>query len=224
MGLGEDRKRLQKKTAAMMRRVQVPAAKINKIKVQAASGLISTNAQWAAARRDVKKAYDEIDKIFESYSVSAIPQSYRFKVKAEVRKMRKIKVPEVQKKIPNIVLDSQFHKGAIKVLTDDTIEIYAATVDEGLKMTGSLLRKTQQTIATESRLNLSIAEGLSTKGTVQETKNRILIELKKELTEPYVLKAGSRRYRAETYAELVAQDQDKGSPVSSHIKHGGGCW
>jgi len=209
MGFQEDKARQAKRTAKMLRRIQVPAAKINKIKIDASAGNLTTSADWARARRDINAAYKEMDKIFELYSDVTIPDSYKIKVKFEIKKMKKIKIADIKKRVPNIVLNSNFHKGAIKALTDDTILIYSTAVSEGKKMTAGLLRRTQQTIVTEQKLNLAIAQGLSEKGTIQETKNKILIELKKELNEPYILKAGSKRYRANTYAELVARTRTR---------------
>lgn len=209
MGLQEERQKLAKATTRMMKRVQIPAAKINKIKAQAAAGVFQKSSQWAKARRDIDQAYKDLDRIYQSYSEYAIPKSYKIKVGAERKRIGKIKVAEIQKRVPDIVLDSNFHKGAIKVLTDDTIIIYSTAVSEGKKVTQGLLRRTQQMVITEEKLNIEIVQALGKKGTIQETKNRILRALQEKLVEPYVLKAGSKHYRAGTYAELVARTRTR---------------
>lgn len=209
MGIQEQREQLARQTRRMLKAIQVPAAKINKIKAKAANGSIISSTEWARARKEVNEAYREIDKLYIAYSESAIPKSYKIKVEAEIKRMKRITIPVVRKKIPNIVIDSRFHKGAIKVLTDQTILDMTTTVLEGQKMTQGLLRRTQQAIVTEQKLNLTIAEGLSETGTIQGTKNRILVELKNQLSEPYVLKAGSKRYKAETYAEMLTRTRTR---------------
>jgi len=217
MGLTEDRKKLEERSIRMIKRLEVPAAKINKIKTLAASGAYSSSADWNKALIQINAAYNDMNIIFSEYAVAAIPQSYLIKAKYEIKKMKKIALDVIKNKIPKIVLESQYHKGAIKVLTDDTLLIFSSALDDGRKMTTGLLRRTQQAIITEQKLNAEIAVALSTNGTIQETKNRILQALKDQLSDPYILKAGSRRYKANTYAELVARTRTREAQSQSTI-------
>ena len=76
MGLTEDRKKLEERSIRMIKRLEVPAAKINKIKTLAASGAYSSSADWNKALIQINAAYNDMNIIFSEY-VRLPPNSAR---------------------------------------------------------------------------------------------------------------------------------------------------
>lgn len=218
------KEKLIKSKSILSEKMQVIDGKINKIKVEAAATSNTQAAYWANLQKEIKTLYAEMDTVFIKYTGYSIPVSYRGAVLEQIKAIRELKTIKSAVKGISVNLNSRFHTNTIGALVDDTIAIFTTSSQEGKKMVASLLRQTQQQVLSERKINQLIAEGLAEKGTVQGVRNRILADLQKKLKEPYTIKAGSKRFTAKYYSELVARtktrDAQSAGVINTALEYG----
>lgn len=158
-----------------------------------------TEREIQASLDRVTKLYASIPKIWERYADQQIPSSYE-KSKAITERImaesgiRRTSAKGKARTIEAIILDS--------------VADYELSAAGGLRMVERLFRETQQNYLKESRINQLIAEGVIT-GSPQRIQSTLSKELKAAIGEGKVLIAGSKRYKANTYAELVARTRTR---------------
>jgi len=203
------RERLQKEKTNLSTRMRAIDRLINRAKGEAAATSDTSQQYWSALNKKVDGLYNEMNSVFEKYTGYAIPLSYRAKAIEEIERIRELKTIAKKTRSIAVNLNSPFHKNTISALVDDTAAIFYNANRAGKQMVASLLRQTQQQLIREVRINKAIARGLAEGGTIRTVKKSILTELQKKLGEDFTIKAGSRRFKADYYAELVARTKTR---------------
>lgn len=158
-----------------------------------------TERELQASLDRVTKLYASIPKIWERYADQQIPSSYE-KSKAITERImaesgiRRTSAKGKARTIEAIILDS--------------VADYELSAAGGLRMVERLFRETQQNYLKESRINQLIAEGVIT-GSPQRIQSTLSKELQAAIGEGKVLIAGTKKYKANTYAELVARTRTR---------------
>jgi hypothetical protein len=212
MNIKKAKERQKKITQLTMNKLVKIENKILRLRRKAAVSTNKAGYFWAGIKKDIKKQYEEANAVWSVYASVIMPLVYKTQIHDEVDRIKKIKTIMKTRKIKiqatetkEINLNSNWHKNTIAALVNDMAIVMESSLEEGYKMTEGLLSKTQQQVLTEAEINQAIAEGLAEKGTVQQAKNRILEALRAELGEEFIIKAGSKRYTLEYYAELLAR-------------------
>lgn len=208
-----------KATRIFFNSVSKTQKQIHRLKIEAS--MVNTGSQkvWSKLNKELRRLYDKLWDQYKNYSIKVYPSEYTKTVGKELTRLRETKVGskavnkikiQGEDKRKKKLLDSRLHSGAVRALTEDTLEIFNNATEGGYTYVSQLFRKTQQQLIKDEKiLRDAIAEGIVETGSIPGITDKVLIELKKELTDSQTIKAGSRRYDADYYAELVARTQSR---------------
>lgn len=148
------------------------------------------------------------------YSKDGIPKSYQRGMDIAGAQLSELDIPH------SLNIGNVIHRSSVQAIADQmALDLIQAngTIETGLKQ---YIRKTQQTAVTERLINRKISQGLIAGEARRQTSDRLAQELKKNIAEGALVKAGSRNYAPETYAELVARTRTREAVTQGAINSG----
>jgi hypothetical protein len=165
---------------------------------------------WSSKLSDIKKIYAVIETQFNGWMKRELPDYYADAYRLGEQIMRRgglSKVTDVKYK--GRILDS---------LLNDTITKMSTAIEGGIGRINTLFREVQTSSITEQQINLAIGEGLVTDATPQRIKSNLEKELRRSIVGDEKVLAGSKNYKADTYAELLARTRTRDAQSSATIQ------
>ncbi len=101
--------------------------------------------------------------------------------------------------------DAPIHRGAVKVLADETALDLVAAGESMKKTTNTWLLKTQQRLIEDKEISRMIAKGVIEGEARRTVSDSIFKEFQKRLKDGQLIEIKGRHYRPDYYAELVAR-------------------
>lgn len=198
-----------KKIAGQMERLQ---GEIVAIMERALSTPKRAGTYWKAVERELFLKYQEINGVYWNYASSAIPSSYAASLASIGKTISDTKkIAETAKKSARTLANSQASIQITTALVEDAVAAMQAATAGGYANARRITRMTQQALIEEWSIDAALARSISDgKGIEAFTRNlasanpeyaRLLEQFKGER----VVKAGSKTFTAEYYAELVAR-------------------
>ena len=168
------------------------------------------NMYWSSLKKEIKKNYNNMDQVNQSWANENHILTYKATVKKEVERLANLRKVKIEIKPYTELLKNRANQNAINVLIEDTVLSYSAALDAGYKMNLSLLNRTQLRLKQAERtLNMAIAEGLAEGEGIPKITDRVLEDLRRTLGDGLTLRAGSKRYKFETYSELIVRTRTR---------------
>ena len=153
-----------------------------------------SSVYWNKKVKRILRQYNLLEAEFLAYLAPAVASSYDEGVANALSALDKVKVkPKLAK---------GFQSKTVKALIADAVQNVKIDIDNAKKNTVQIIRRTQQKVITEARVNKALAEGLSKKGNVQSTASYLFKELGGKGA---VIRINGRNYKAWPYAKLVVR-------------------
>jgi len=193
----------QKSIAGSEARLQALADKVGQTRT------IQPKAYWDKVIRSAEREYKSINSVLSSFVKREVPRRYRNSIIEMSTRIDGLKsVLNKAKKSTKALIESSSSRQTVLALYQQATEDILAATFNGMNDFKRLIRGTQQALVEEQFLNIAVAEGFE-EGNIQKAITTIRRGLKAEVGEALssgkFVKAGSRHYKASTYAEMVAR-------------------
>lgn len=147
----------------------------------------------------INSMIDEIDVRAYNWAKRSVKHSYRSGVNYGADHLRRMKV------VRSVKYDALIHRQAVDVLTDavatDLLEINGVI----RRNVSRYIRATQQRIIEDRNISKALAESALHGEARRSTSDRLLSQFRKRMEAGEFIEINGRKYRPETYSELVAR-------------------
>lgn len=167
-------------------------------------GIDVTDFQRARAQSllaQITEQIDDLNRQARSWSKGAMPEAYTHGLGISEERLRALRITK------RVNYDSQIHKSAISILTDD-VTMDLLTANQTIKRNVTrFIRQTQQQVIEDAQISKQIATGMIEGETRKQISDRILGEFEKQLEEGKFITINGRSYQPEAYSRLVARSR-----------------
>jgi len=166
-------------------------------------------AYWTSQIKGIREVYKIINDNFDEWIRGEMNTYYESAYKMAENIMRRGGIT----KAGNIP-----YKGRIlDALINDTVTKFTGAVEGGIGRVNTLFREVQTSSITEAQINRAIAEGLVTDATPQRIRSNLEKQLYKSIVGEEKILAGTKTYKVNTYAEMLARTRTRDAQSSATI-------
>lgn len=184
----------------------------------------TSSVYWTKTLSKIKTEYEEIKKIYKSFSSVIIEKDFQIKLQGVLKKIQNLKTLAEYKKIKyEDFKNTDRITNTINNSIKSSLTDYANGIDSGVTKLAGILRQTQQKLITEKSIDRAIEDGFDTSKTWAGSKNRLLLELLQKIKDGKIItitdKNGNQRnYDAANYAELVTRTRMRESETNATMQ------
>jgi hypothetical protein len=198
-----------KRFKPLSKRMKKLEDKLQKLMVSSIENGTTSAGYWRAVRKEIDKIYKDMNIVFDSWSNTHIPRRYRKSLSALQARIESAKlVTNTAKKSISQMLTSRATSQIVASLYDNAISSFAQASLLGKRNMYNLTRITQQTLLSESLIDVTVASGFelgNLRKAADAISGQLWSELWKAVDNKRFVQAGKFKYRPEYYAKLVAR-------------------
>jgi SPP1 gp7 family putative phage head morphogenesis protein len=150
----------------------------------------------------------------KEFTDSAIPPSYGRGTDIAATFMKKMGMTV------SVDMGNRLHTSAVQVMADQMMMDLIGGANAQGQFAETYIRRTQQKLLTERELNTKIASGVIQGSTRKEVSDSILDTMRERLVDGQLVTAGSRRYKPDYYAKMVARTRTAEAVTQGTINAG----
>ena len=207
------RKQKLEQLKAIMSRSKI--AIINKIN-QSIQRPEATQVYWSGRLKEVNAVYDSMNSNWNKWIKAEMDDYYNEAYDLSVQILRRAGLTKEN--------SIKYSGRIIDALINDTIRKFNQSVDGGKGVVNTLFREVQTSVIREDQINAAISEALITEPTVQRIKSNLEKQLTQQLVTEGKILVGSKNWKPEAYAELLARtrtrDAQSSAAVTSALDYG----
>lgn len=201
------RRKLQELEKIMMSATATIVRKIN----QATQTSQTSQKYWNDQLAQITKLYQTMMADWESWIIPEMSDYYDDAYELSVNILRRAGL-KPQGPIPG-------SGRIIDALISDTVKKFQVASQGGIGEVGTLFREVQTSLIREDQINAAIAEGILTDSTPQRIQSNLEKLLRDRLiNKEQIVVAGTKHYKPEYYAELLARTRTRDAQSSAAIQ------
>lgn len=176
---------------------------------------LEENRRTSALLRQIREIVDQLDAAAGKFATDGIERAYRAGQNIAGEVLDELGVTER----PD--WDARIHTDAVNVIARQMAADALEKNGTVYSNVARALRTTKQNVIAEQQINEQIAQGILQGETRRQTSRRISQQLIDELGEGKLVTAGSRQFRPEDYAELLARTRTREAVTNGIINSAG---
>jgi hypothetical protein len=185
----------------------------------------TTNMYWSRQRKEVRDAYNKARGVYGSWNKENVPYFYKQNQIKQIEKINSMKYSPPKELNENKFFNSFFNKYNINEIMTQSISDYFTGLDSGEKQYNRLLASSQKYNNTIKQLDQASKEGFQEFGSTAGAQRKVRDQLLKNSLDgkniTIIDKNGRpRRYKLDTYAEMVTRTQLRNAQTQGTIQVG----